>query len=162
VNSNNSKKSTAASESEAQAEPESEPESRADSKTRAYTILEILCVFFWFLLDGFWLLEWKYLTYAFSVIAVATAFLMFRFIKKERVIVLVACADTSWLILNILWAIGDLSKIQQALFAAKILFLVGGIFCLIAFCASEASKRLHILVLSRLRILKFFERTRLV
>jgi hypothetical protein len=160
VNSNNSKKSTGASESEAQPEPE--PESRADSKTRAYTILEILCVFVWFLLDGFWLLEWKYLTYAFSVIAVATALLMFRFIKKERVIVLVACADTSWLILNILWAIGDLSKIQQALFAAKILFLIGGIFCFIAFCASEASKRLHVLVLSRLRILKFFERTRVV
>jgi hypothetical protein len=152
----------ASSETEAQPEPEPEPESRADSRARVYTILEILCVLFWFLLDGFWLLEWKILTYAFSVIAIATAFLMFRYIKKERVIVLVACADTSWLVLNILWAIGDLSKIHAALLLAKAFFLVGGIFCVVAFCASEASKRLHVLILSRLRILKFFERTRMI
>ena len=115
-------------------------------------------MFFWFLLDGFWLLEWKFLTYLFSVIAIATAFLMFRFIKKERVIVLVACADTSWLLLNVLWAVGDLSQVQQALIAAKILFLVGGLFCLCAFWSSESSKRLHVLILSRMRILKFFQR----
>lgn len=120
--------------------------------------MEILCVFFWFLLDGFWLLEWKFLTYAFSVIALATAALMFRFIKRERVIVLVACADTSWLLLNVLWAMGDLSQIQQAILAAKILFLVGGLFCFVAFWTSESHKRLNLLVLSRMRILKFFQR----
>lgn len=105
------------------------------------------------------MLEWKFLTYAFSVIAIATAFLMFRFIKRERVIVLIACADTSWLLLNILWAIGDLSKIHEALLAAKALFLVGSLLCFVAFCASDSSKRLQILILSRLRILKFFERS---
>lgn len=125
-------------------------------------MLEILCVLFWFLLDGFWLMEWKLLTYGFSVLALATAFAMFRFIKKERVIVLIACADTSWLILNILWAIGDLSKVHEALVVAKILFAIAGLFCLIAFGLSEAGERLHILVLSRLRILKFFERTRMI
>lgn len=83
---------------------------------------------------------------------------MFRFIKRERVIVLVACADTSWLLLNVLWAVGDMSKIQQAILAAKILFLVGGFLCFIAFWASESHKRLHVLVLSRMRILKFFQR----
>ena len=122
-------------------------------------MLEILCVFFWFLLDGFWLMEWKFLTYGFSVIAIATAFLMFRFIKKERVIILIACADTSWLTLNILWAIDDLSKVHPALVAAKGLFLVGGLFCVLAFCASDSAKGLNALVLSRLRILKFFQRT---
>jgi hypothetical protein len=130
-----------------------------DSNSKTYTVLEILCVFFWFLLDGFWLMEWKLLTYIFSGIAIATALLMFRFIKHERVLVLIACADTSWLFLNILWAIGDLSKIQPALTAAKALFLVGGLFCLLAFCATESRKRLHFLILSRLRILKFFQRT---
>ncbi len=126
-----------------------------DAKT--YTVLEILCVFFWFLLDGFWLMEWKLMTYGFSVLAVATACLMFRYIKRERVIVLIACADTSWLVLNILWAIGDLSKVHSALLAAKALFFVGGLFCFLAFCATETSRRLHVLILSRLRILKFFE-----
>jgi hypothetical protein len=159
VNSNNSKKSSATSESEAQPEPEPEPRSKAESQARIYTILEILCVFFWFLLDGFWLMEWKLLTYAFSVIALATAFLMFRFIKKERVIILIACADTSWLLLNVLWAVGDLSKVHNALVVAKALFLVGGLFCILAFCASESTKRLQLLILSRLRILKFFQRT---
>jgi hypothetical protein len=159
VKSNDSQKSTAASESEAQPEPEPEP---CGSKSRAFTFLELLCVFFWFLLDGFWLLEWKFLTYAFSVVAIVTAFLMFWFIKKERVIVLVACADTCWLILNILWAVGDLSKIPQALLTAKIFFVIGGIFCFAAFCVSEARERLHFLVLSRLRILKFFQRTRMI
>jgi hypothetical protein len=125
---------------------------------RIYTALEILCVFFWFLLDGFWLMEWKWLTYGFSVAAVATACLMFCFIKRERVVVLIACADTSWLLLNILWAVGDLSKVPQALLAAKWLFLVAGIFCLVAFLATEAQRRLQVLILSRLRILKFFQR----
>lgn len=133
--------------------------SATESDSKTYTVLEILCVFFWFLLDGFWLMEWKVLTYLFSVIAIGTALLMFRFIRHEKVIVLIACADTSWLILNVLWAIGDLSKVHPALVAAKALFLVGGFFCFLAFCATEARKRLHVLILSRLRILKFFERT---
>lgn len=133
---------------------ENESESKA-SKT--YTTLELACVFLWFLLDGFWLMEWKTLTYVFSAFSIATALLMFRFIRRERVIVLIACADTSWLFLNVLWAIGDLSKVHPALVAAKALFFVGGGFCCAAFCATEARKRLHLLILSRLRILKFFE-----
>lgn len=128
-----------------------------ESDSKIYTILEIICVFFWFLLDGFWLMEWKYLTYGFSVLALATAVAMFRFIKCEKVIVLIACADTTWLLLNVLWAVGDLSEIQTSIIAAKSLFLVGTLFCVLAFFAAEARKRIHLLILSRLRILKFFE-----
>lgn len=131
--------------------------SEKDSRSQTYTILEILCVFFWFLMDGFWLLEWKFLTYTFSVIAIAIACLMFFCIKRERVVVLIACADTSWLLFNVLWAVGDLSEIARATLAAKALFLVGGVFCLCAFLVSKARERLHVLVLSRMRILKFFE-----
>jgi hypothetical protein len=150
------------SESESEPEPEPEPSSSTNRPQKTYTILEILCVLFWFLLDGFWLLEWKFLTYFFSVIAFLTAFVMFRFIKKERVLVLVACADTSWLILNILWAIGDFTKIPQATIAAKIFFAVGCAFCFVAFFVSEAGERLQFLILSRLRILKFFQRTHMI
>ena len=130
-----------------------------ESKSKVYTVLEIVCVFFWFLLDGFWLLEWKALTYGFSALALATAAAMFVFIKRERVVVLIACADTCWLLLNVLWAVGDLSQIQQAIVAAKILFVVGGLLCFCAFWSADAHKRLHVLILSRMRILKFFERT---
>ncbi len=129
-----------------------------DSSSKKYTALEIACVFCWFLLDGFWLLEWKLLTYAFSVIAVTFGAAMFMYIKHERVVVLVACADTTWLLLNILWAIGDLSKLSMALYSAKVLFLVAFLFCVAAFFASEVKSSLSSLVLSRLRILKFFER----
>jgi hypothetical protein len=90
------------------------------------------------------------------------AFVMFWFIKKERVIILVACADTCWLILNVLWAVGDLSKIPQALLTAKIFFAIGSLFCFIAFFASEVHERLYFLILSRLRILKFFQRARII
>ena len=84
------------------------------------------------------------------------------YVVTAVVIILVACADTCWLILNILWAVGDLSKIPQALLTAKIFFAIGGLFCFIAFCLSEAGERLQFLILSRLRILKFFQRTRLI
>jgi hypothetical protein len=163
VKSNYSKKTVVTSVSESESEPEPEPEPSSTNRSqKIYTILEILCVLFWFLLDGFWLLEWKFLTCFFSVIAILTAFVMFRFIKKERVLVLVACADTSWLILNILWAIGDFTRIPQATISAKIFFAIGCAFCFVAFCVSEAGERLQFLILSRLRILKFFQRTRMI
>jgi hypothetical protein len=130
---------------------------RTELTAKRYTILELVCVLFWFLLDGFWLLEWKFLTYGFSVLALATAVWMFRYIKKEKTVILIACADSSWLLLNVLWAVGDLSQIEPAIIIAKALFLVGGLFCLAAFLATEARKRLHVLILSRLRILRFFE-----
>ena len=121
-------------------------------------MLEILCVFFWFLLDGFWLMEWKFLTYLFSALAIGIAVVMFRYIKRERVVVLVACADFSWLVLNVLWAVGDMSKIEPALTAAKWLFLLGGLLCFAAFFCSDAHKRYQALALSRVRILKYFQR----
>lgn len=130
-----------------------------NDRSKTYVMLEILCVFFWFLLDGFWLLEWKILTYGFSVIAIITAILMFFYIKRERVVVLIACADTTWLLLNILWAVGDLSHIEGAINTARILFFMGGLLCFIAFLSADVSKRMYVLVLSRLRILKFFERS---
>ena len=126
------------------------------SNPQRYRFLEIICVFFWFLLDGFWLMEWKFPTYLFSVLAIAIA--MFRYIKRDRVVILVACADFSWLVLNVLWAVGDMSKIDPAITAAKWLFLLGGILCFAAFLVSDSHKRVHTLALSRLRVLKYFQR----
>lgn len=126
------------------------------SNPQTYRVLEIFCVFFWFLLDGFWLMEWKFLTYLFSVFAIGIALWMFWHIKRERVVILVACADSSWLLLNVLWAVGDMSKIEPALTAAKWLFLAGGLFCFAAFISSESHKRFQALALSRVRILKYF------
>ena len=126
---------------------------------KTYTILEILCVFLWFLLDGFWLMEWRTATYVFSGFAILAAIGMFFYVKRQRTIVLIACADTSWLILNILWAIGDLSHVKEATQIAKVLFGVGILFCVIAFASSDPGKKMSVLVLRRLRILKYFERS---
>ena len=130
----------------------------SDSSSKKYTFLEISCVFFWFLLDAAWLYEWRLVTYACSVIAVCLGLAMFAYIKHERVVVLVCCADTSWLFLNILWAVGDLSHVRAALTASKALVVVALIFCGLAFFASDAKSALSSLILSRLRIIKFFER----
>ncbi|HEY4489901.1 MAG TPA: hypothetical protein VJC12_01435 [Candidatus Paceibacterota bacterium] len=127
-------------------------------KTEIYTSLEILCVFFWFVFDGFWLLEWKALTYIFCALSLLMAVAMFFYIKREKALVLIALADSSWLACNITWALGDLSQIQTAVSAAKVLFLLGIMFFLGAFYVAEARKRISNLVLSRLRIMKFFER----
>jgi hypothetical protein len=128
------------------------------NQEKTYTTLELLCVFFWFLLDGFWLLEWKATAYGFSVLSVAAAIGMFCFIKRDRAMILVACADTCWLLCNITWAVGDLSHIKPALTAAKWMFGVGFLLCCTAFAVTEHGQRLKTLVLSRLRIMKFFER----
>ncbi len=126
--------------------------------SKTYTVLELLCVFFWFLLDGFWLMEWRVAAYAFSALALATAGLMFFFIKHELTLILVACADASWLLCNITWAIGDLSHLPSSLMAAKIIFFIGLALCLCAFYTTDSRKTLSTLILGRLRIMKFFER----
>lgn len=124
-----------------------------------YTALEILCVFCWFVLDGFWLLNWIVPTYVFSAFSILVALAMFRFVKRERMIVLIACADSSWLLMNILWAIGDLSHVSVALTAAKSFFWIGFAICGVAFGSSSHGKRFSALVLSRLRILKYFSQS---
>jgi hypothetical protein len=107
-------------------------------------------------LDGFWLLEVRLVTYLFSVLAAAFAISMFFYIARNKALILVACADSSWLACNILWAVGDLSHVPRALLAAKVMFFVGLLLCAAAYQASEPGQRLSALVLSRLRVMKYF------
>ena len=137
-------------------------------ESKTFAALELLCVFFWFLLDGFWLMEWHHLTYGFSALAVGTAIAMFFFIARQLPVVLIACADFSWLLTNILWAIGDLSHVKPALGAAKVLFWVGLAICGAAAASAGWERAIHwdksqltpgsALVLARLRILQLFKR----
>lgn len=127
-----------------------------DKVSKLYVMLELWCVFLWFMLDGFWLLEWKIPTYVFSGAALWVAFAMFFWIRKEITVILVACADVSWLLFNICWAIGDLDKVPRFLTLAKTFFLLGIGMCTIAFGTAPVGQRLSTLVLSRIRILNFF------
>ncbi len=126
------------------------------NRQKIFTVLELLCVFCWFLLDGFWLMEWPDITYATSVLSVGLAVGMFFYIRYETTLIFVSCADTCWLVANVLWAYGDLSKQAMALIWAKQAFFVGLFFCVCAFLSAPPGKKLSFLILSRLRILKFF------
>ena len=125
------------------------------AREQEYSTFELLCVFSWFLLDGFWLMEWKWLTYIFAVVSFAMAEMMFVCIKHERTVVLITCADVSWLLSNTLWAIGDLEKSTRFLTVAKFSFLIGLGFCVAAFTSSGKHRSLGI-VLGRMRIIRYF------
>jgi len=129
-----------------------------NDSSKTYAALELSCVFFWFLFDGFWLMEWKIAAYVFCGLALTTVAMMFFFIKRELALILVACADASWLVCNVTWAIGDLSHIAEAFVAAKAAFFVGLALCGCALLATDARKRLSALILSRIRIVRHFEK----
>lgn len=103
-------------------------------------------------------MEWKSMTYGFSGITIVFAGLMFRFIKREPLIIMVACADTSWLFCNISWAVGDMDHLKPVLNFAKVIFAVGLGFVLAAFIISDWRQKLSVLILSRLRNMKYFEK----
>lgn len=108
-------------------------------RSKIYTALELLCVFFWFLLDGFWLMEWRVLAYCFSIMAVVSAIAMIFYIENNLTVVLVASADSCWLLTNILWCIGDLSHIKPALAAAKVVFGISLLICCAALHCTPAN-----------------------
>lgn len=126
-----------------------------EDREKTYTTFELLCVFSWFLLDGLWLMEWKWPTYLFAVVSFVMAAMMFVYIRHERTVVLITCADVSWLMSNTLWAIGDLEKSTRFLTTAKFSFLIGLGFCVAAFAASGKHRSLGI-VLGRMRIIRYF------
>jgi hypothetical protein len=134
-----------------------DPKELVERRKEMFSAVELLCVFFWFLLDGFWLMEWRVLTYAFSILALGAAGMMFLFINRQRAVVFVTCADTSWLLCNVSWAVGDLAHVPAAIRIAKALFLVGLFFCACAFHSADKRGFLS-LVLSRMRIISLFER----
>ena len=123
-------------------------------KAEKLAVLEILCVFFWFLFDGFWLMEWVGLTYAGSLISFSLAVAIFFYLEREIVSMLIAVVDTFWLLMNIFWIVADFSKLDWALEAAKISFLIGISVFVLAFIISASGKKFVQLLLRRLRVLK--------
>ncbi|MDO8496709.1 MAG: hypothetical protein Q7S43_04660 [bacterium] len=123
-------------------------------KAEKLAVLEILCVFFWFLFDGFWLMEWMWLTYAGSLISFLLAVAIFFYLEREIVAMLIAIVDTFWLLMNIFWIVADFSKLDWALEAAKISFLIGTSVFVLAFIISASGKKFVQLLLRRLRVLK--------
>ena len=118
------------------------------------TLLELLCVFFWFMFDGFWLMEWALATYIGSFISLALAVAIFFYIERELVAVLIAVVDTFWLIVNTFWAIFDFTKITWTHDVAKVSFWIGTVLFVLAFMVGKPGKRIFQMVLLRFRIFK--------
>lgn len=116
--------------------------------------LETLAVFFWFMLDGCWLMEWRWETYLFSVLSISVFVIALCYVRGESVVWFVALADLCWLLCNVAWAIGDLEKWPLAVLIAKWLFLAGLICCAFAFLSSG---KLDI-VLRRMRLLNWLQK----
>lgn len=129
-------------------------------REKKLALFETTCVVFWLLLDGFWLMQWHFLTYFSSAIAVIAGICIFFYVEKRVVPILIACADSSWLVMNILWAVGDLPDpdIVWCLTLSKIFFGLAVLFFVIAFFKSEAKTRTVNLLLRRLRLLRWFQK----
>jgi hypothetical protein len=124
---------------------------------RTYARVELGCVFCWFLLDGFWLMEWKNLTYLFSGLSIPFAVMLLIGAKREPGVILVTIADVLWLACNVLWAVADLEKLPKILTLAKFSFFTALGLWLVALAITEPAKRAGSLILRRMRVLKMFE-----
>ena len=118
------------------------------------TLLELLCVFFWFLFDGFWLMEWAWATYIGSFISLVLAVAIFFYIERELVAILISVVDTFWLIVNTFWAIFDFTKIGWTHDVAKVSFWLGAVLFVLAFIVGKPGKKVFQMVLLRFRIFK--------
>lgn len=113
--------------------------------------LEMVCGLAWFVSDGSWLMLWHWSCYLAGAIAVVTAIGVFFYQDRSLPAFLVCCGDTSWLFFNIAWSVGDLASINWCLTLAKMLFFLGGLFFLAAFCEGGTN-----FVLRRVRLRRLF------
>lgn len=120
------------------------------SLARVETILGIS----WFLLDGGWLMGWRFLSYPFIAFAIAAAIARFIWLEEGRVALLVASAECAWLAMNAFWVIGDFEKIAWCITVAKICLVAGLILLGASFAVSREEIRERLFrPLRRLRLM---------
>ena len=107
----------------------------------------------WFILDGSWLMNWRWLAYPVMVIAVASALARFIWLEKERVAIHVAASECAWLAMNAFWIVGDFEKIPWCITAAKIFLVLGLLILAKAYLLSR--DRVQNLILRPIRRLRF-------
>lgn len=112
---------------------------------------EIICGIGWFFSDGFWLIEARYPCYAAGIVACIAAVVIFFYIEREPVPLIVCCADTSWLFFNTVWSFSDLMNWPPGTAIAKGFFVFGILLFLAALAVGKGRKPLD-LVLRRVRL----------
>lgn len=85
---------------------------------------------FWFLTDACWLFEWKVALFVFALPTIAFNILVFKFIKRTWANIWVTTGMNAWVVMNILWAWGDLDNLPQLVSWAKV-FCILGVLCLL-------------------------------
>lgn len=101
---------------------------------------ELVAGIAWFISDGSWLMLWRWPCYITGVLAVAAAIAVF-FFQEERSLpaVLVAVADTSWLLFNIAWSFGEIAGAGWLVEVGKYLFFLGAALFVAAFWEGGAN-----------------------
>ena len=125
-----------------------------ENKSKELILWEALCVVFWLLLDGFWLLEWKFLTYSAAFGAVFSATVMFVYLEKKLITYLVACAESLWILMGIFWATAGFYKLAWANSIAICCFVLSIVLLLTAYAKSDAKDVAQGIVMRRLRALR--------
>src|SRR3712207_1971610 len=87
--------------------PMSEPiGSHVDRLAMVETIGSVL----WFFMDGFWMLSLPFAAKSMVAPTLAVNLLVFRYTRRSLSQFAIASAMNSWLLMNILWMLGDLEK----------------------------------------------------
>lgn len=119
------------------------------------TFWEATCILFWLLLDGFWLLEYRYLTYLCSGVAIIAALIILVEWGHKLEFYLIASADLLWLIMNVLWISYDFYELKLFKTAAIVIFWIAVSLFIIAFNRSNFA---NATLLVRFRVLNFFRK----
>jgi hypothetical protein len=79
----------------------------------------------WFIMDGFWMLNYPLPAKAMAFPTLVVNLLVFRYTKRSFGQIAVVGAMNSWLLMNISWMLSDLDKDPRLLTTARVMFGVG-------------------------------------
>lgn len=97
------------------------PETRRDKLALTETIGSVL----WFVMDGLWMLNQPLPAKAMVLPTLAVNLFVFRYTKRSFSQMAVVAAMNSWLIMNILWMLGDLDRDPKPIAVARVMFALG-------------------------------------
>jgi hypothetical protein len=90
----------------------------------------------WFLMDASWMLEVQELS-IFMILPTILSGLFLCYIEKRRTHTLINVAILCWICMNISWMFSEVLELNSYLSLAKIFFIMGSLFVILALITSE-------------------------
>lgn len=90
----------------------------------------------WFLMDASWMLQVEELS-LFMILPTVLSGLFLCYIERRKTHTLINIAILSWICMNISWMFSEVREIPEFLLAAKVLFVTGCFFVILALFNSE-------------------------